>query len=93
MDVYAQIAVKIIQSQEAIIGPIAVEQAQRVPHLSLDWDKRQVKIDGNELQVVDMLIEVYKELFGQISVEVSKHAAAPLLKQLSAEKQPTALIN
>ena len=82
MDVYAQIAVKIIQAQEAIIGPVAVEQAQRVPHLKVDWDKHQITIDGDEPQAISKLVEAYQQLFGQVSREVSKEAAAPLLGQL-----------
>jgi hypothetical protein len=91
MDVYEQIIVKIIKSQEAIIGPVAVEQARRVPHLKVDWDKKNIDIDGNEANAIDGLIEVYKELFGQISVEVSKDAAASLIGQLPAGHLPKAL--
>jgi hypothetical protein len=83
MDILSQIAVKIIRAQEAIIGPIAIEQAQRVPHLNIDWNKKEIKIDGNETEAV--------ELFGQISKEVSKEAAAPLLSQLPAASLPEAL--
>jgi hypothetical protein len=91
MDVYAQIVVKIIKSQEAIIGPVAVEQAERVPHLKLDWDHEKVAIDGDEAKAIDALVAVYKELFGQISVEVSKEAASGLVSQLSADDLPKAL--
>jgi hypothetical protein len=91
MDVFAQIAEKIIESQEAIIGPVAVEQAQQVPHLHLDWSNHTVSIDGDESQVIDNLIAVYKELFGQISVEVSKEAAGKLLNQLTSSDLPEAL--
>jgi hypothetical protein len=91
MSVFEQIVVKIIKSQEAIIGPVAIEQAQRVPHLKVDWDNQKVDIDGNAVGVIDELVEVYKELFGQISVEVSKEAAAPLIGQLPADQMPKAL--
>ena len=91
MDVYEQIIVKIIKSQEAIIGPVAVEQAKRVPHLTLDWDKSAVSIKGEEAKAIDALVEVYKELFGQISVEVSKEAASSLIGQLADDKLPKAL--
>ena len=91
MDVYAQIIEKIIQAQEAIIGPVAIEQAERVPHLTLNWDKHQVSIDGNEPEAVNALIDVYSAIFGQISKEVSKEAASPLLGKLSGDKLPSAL--
>ena len=91
MDVYAQIVVKIIKSQEAIIGPVAIEQAGRVAGLKVDWPKQSVSLTGDESKVVDKLVEVYKDLFGQISVEVSKEAAASLVGQLPADGLPEAL--
>jgi hypothetical protein len=91
MDIYAKIIEKIIKSQEAIIGPIAIEQAQQVPHLQVNWDKKEIAIDGNEAQVVDNLVEKYKELFGQISVEVSKEAVGSLANQLPANSLPNLL--
>lgn len=84
MDVYEQIAVKIIAGQEAIIGPVAIEQAQRVSGLKVNWDKKEVEVSGNKVKVIEDLINKYKELFGQISVEVSKQAAAGLMSQLPA---------
>ena len=84
MDDYEQIAVKIISGQEAIIGPVAVEQAQRVSNLKVDWSKKEVEVGGNKVKVIEDLINKYKELFGQISVEVSKQAAAGLMSQLPA---------
>jgi hypothetical protein len=91
MDVYAKIIEKIIRAQEAIIGPVAIEQALRVPGLKVDWEKHVVKIEGDEAKAVNALVEVYQELFGQISREVSKEAAAPLLGQLQAAQLPEAL--
>lgn len=91
--IFDQIALKIIKSQEAIIGPVAIEQAQRVPHLKVEWskDNQQVEIEGDKTHVLDALVEVYKELFGQISVEVSKEAAASLVGQLPAGQLPETL--
>jgi hypothetical protein len=92
MTLYAQIAQNIIQRQEAIIGPVAVEQAKRVHGLKLDWDNKDVAIDGDEVLVISELVEAYKELFGQMSVEVCREAAAPLLSQLPTGKElPEAL--
>lgn len=90
-DLYTQIAEKIIEYQESIIGPVAIEQASHVPNLKLDWGKHEVTISGNESHVIDSLVEVYKELFGQISVEASREAAGALLGQLPADKLPKTL--
>ena len=92
MDIYEQIAVKIVAGQETIIGPVAVEQAQRVSHLKLDWGKHEAAIDkGNGVETLEGLIKVYQELFGQISVEVSRQSAATLLSQLADNQLPAAL--
>jgi hypothetical protein len=90
-EVFAQIAENIIEKQEAIIGPVALEQAGHVPNLKLDWDNRHVSISGNGVAVINNLVEAYKSLFGQISVEVSKEAAAKFVGRLPADQQPEAL--
>lgn len=91
MDVYAQIAERIIKQQETIIGPVAVEQAEQVTGLKVDWSKHQVTVSGNEPVVIDKLVSQYKELFGQISVEVCKEASARLVAQLPSDKKPKSL--
>lgn len=91
MDIYSQIAVKIISGQEAIIGPVAVEQAEQVEGMRVDWGKREVELEGNKVQIIEELIEKYKLLFGQISVEVSKQAAASLMSKLPADGLPKTL--
>ncbi len=92
MNIYAQIAVKIIKAQEAIIGPVAVEQAERVNNLAIDWTKHEVSINSeDEVSVLEELIEKYQDLFGQISVEVSRESAASLLSQLHGDQLPEAL--
>jgi len=91
MDVFAQIAAKIIAQQETIIGPVAVEQAKAVSGLKVDWDKHEVTVTGNGASVIDKLVDQYKELFGKISVEVCKEAASKLISQLPTDQQPASL--
>ncbi len=91
MDVYAQIVESIIRHQEVIIGPVAIEQAHQVPGMEVDWPKRQISISGDPVQVIDALVQAYKDLFGQISVEVSKEAAASLIGQLHPDRLPQTL--
>lgn len=91
MDVYAQIVLSIVKHQEAIIGPIAVEQAEHIPNLSLDWKNQQVSLSGEPNRIIDSLVKSYSNLFGQISVEVSKEAAASLLGQLQPAQLPQTL--
>ncbi len=91
-DIYAQLAKNIIEAQEGLIGPVAVMQAQKVSGLSIDWDHDHgVTVTEQGAAVIDHLIDQYKELFGQISVEVCKEAAARLVGQLDANELPTSL--
>lgn len=91
MDVYAQIVESIIRHQEAIIGPVAIEQAQQIADLQIDWPNHKVSVGGDPVRVIDNLVQAYKSLFGQISVEVSKEAAASLLGQLHPDRLPQTL--
>lgn len=91
MDVYAEIVERIIKQQESIIGPIAVEQAEHVHNLKLDWAKKDISVTGDGAKVIDELVDKYKELFGKISVEVCREAAEPLIKKLPKGKLPKTL--
>ncbi len=91
MDIYVEIARKIIEQQETIIGPIAVEQAKRVANLKVDWPKKHITVSGDALVVIDHLVRQYEHLFGRLSVEVCKDAASKLVAQLPPEKQPKTL--
>lgn len=74
MSVFVQMADKIIKEQQAIIGPVAFEQAKKVPGLKLDEQERSVSLEGNEKEIIQKLVEQYQHLFGQTSVEVCKDA-------------------
>lgn len=89
--IFKQIAEKIIEQQEAIIGPVAVEQAKKVKELSVDWPKHSVSISGSPQVAIDDLVEQYKELFGQIAVETCKEAVAAFINQIPADQQPRSL--
>lgn len=91
MDVYSEIAVKIIEQQESIIGPVAVEQAKQVKGMKVDWAKKHVTVSGDEAHAIDLLVEKYKQLFGQISVEVCREAAASVSSQLPDDELPKSL--
>jgi hypothetical protein len=91
MELYAQIVLSIIKRQEAIIGPVAIEQAEHIPHLHVDWQNQTVEIEGDPVPVIDNLVQSYSRLFGKISVEVSKEAAASFIRQLHPSRLPRSL--
>lgn len=88
---FDQIAEKIIEQQEAVIGPVAVEQAKNVSNLKIDWPKHNVDISGDPKAAIDALVAQYKELFGQIAVETCKEAVGRYLDELPAGQQPESL--
>lgn len=89
--IFGQIAEKIIEQQEAIIGPVAVEQARQVRALKIDWPQHLVGVTGNPQTAIDELVAQYKELFGQIAVETCKEAVAQYLAKLTPDQQPESL--
>jgi hypothetical protein len=91
MDIYAEVAQTIIKEQEAIIGPIALEQAGKVPGIKVDMSKKTVSLEGNQTEVLEKLVEVYQHFFGQTSVEVCKEAVRHLMLNIPADKIPTIL--
>lgn len=91
MNIFAQMAERIIEEQETIIGPIALEQAHKVPGLKINWDKHQIIIQGNQTDILEKLVEQYKQLFGQASVEVCKEAVKNLLSKIPQNQIPDLL--
>jgi hypothetical protein len=91
MDIFGQIVEKIITEQEKIIGPIALEEASKVSGLKVDLQKRQIQFEGNEKDIVEKLVEKYRDFFGQASVEVCKEASRKILVGVSKENIPPLL--
>ena len=91
MDILTQIVEKIIQEQEKIIGPIALEQAKKVQGLSVDLTNHKITIAGNEKKVVEKLVKQYALFFGRASVEVCKDAARTFSDKASTSELPDIL--
>lgn len=89
MDIFEQMAGKIIKEQQIIIGPVAFEQANKVPGLKVDEKKRDVVLQGNEKEIIEKLVEQYEHLFGKASIEVCKEAIKGL--QVPSDDLPTLL--
>lgn len=92
MDPYILVISKIIKEQQAIIGPIAIDQAKKVSGLqvtSID----DVKISGNKKEVLGNLVTQYSKLFGKASIAVCKEAFQPLKEKISDADTPDILKN
>ena len=90
-DEYSKIVIAIVKEQEMVIGPMAIEQARKVPGIDLDWDTKTVVLTSDPKQTIDKLVNQYKTLFGKISVEVCKEAVGRIGKHLSSDQMPLSL--
>jgi len=89
MDAYEEIVKKIIKEQEAIIGPLALEQARKVSGLKIDWDKQKVEFEGDRKEILQHLVEQYEHLFGRASIEVCREAAKDFIKNIPPDSIPS----
>ncbi len=64
----------IISQQELIIGPVAIEEANKVSGLKVSHDLTSISIEGDGKVVLENLVKQYASLFGRVSVEVCKEA-------------------
>jgi hypothetical protein len=92
MTVLSDIVLKIITQQEAVIGPLAWNEASKVQGLHVERDTRLVEVrDADQRAVVDRLVTQYERLFGKASHFVCKQAAATLLATMSKDEIPLSL--
>lgn len=91
MDTFAELAQKIIHEQENIIGPIAIEQARKVPGLIIGDNAQDIRFNGDQKSVLETLVEKYRDLFGNASVEVCRNATKDFLTKIPHEQLPPLL--
>ena len=92
MDPYTILVTRIIKEQQAIIGPIALDQAKKVSGLTVT-SVDDVQISGNKKEVLGNLVTQYSKLFGKASVAVCKEAFEPLADKIPPTDVPDILKN
>lgn len=92
MDNFAQAVSRIIKEQQAIIGPVALDQAKKVSGLQVS-SADDVKISGSKKEVLGNLVNQYSKLFGKASVEVCKEAFEPYSDKIPSADIPDILKN
>lgn len=92
MDPVAQAASKIIKEQQAIIGPVALDQAKKVNGLSVT-SADDVKVTGNKKQTLENLVKQFEKLFGKASVQVCKEAFSAYAEKIAPTDIPDILKN
>lgn len=91
-NLFDQIFARIIHEQELIIGPLAWEEAKKVPGLRIvNQDAGQIEFDGDGKEILARLVIQYSRLFGKVSEQVCKEAAQDLLVELPADQVPDTL--
>jgi hypothetical protein len=90
-EVYAVMCAQIIKDQALIIGSLALEQARHVAGLTFDPTTHACSVTGDGVAIVELLINRYRNFFGDAAVEVCKEAAARFMIRLPAEKVPISL--
>lgn len=91
MDNYVLAASQIVKEQQAIVGPLAVDQAKRVTGLEIDSGGKIVKISGNGKEVLEKLVQQFENLFGRASVEACKEAIKEITPQIPKQDLPAIL--
>ncbi len=91
MTTFDQISLRIIKEQELIIGPVAWEEARKVPGLLVDPKTKAVSFTGDNKEVLDRLVGQYTRLFGRASTEACKDAVQDLIVELPKDQIPSSL--
>jgi len=92
MDIYSELAQKIISEQETIIGPVAIEQARKVEGLVIDQEAKTITFNGDKKTILEKLVKAYESLFGLTSVEVCKDAVKDIVSHASRDLIPQVLL-
>ena len=91
MQEFEQAVKSIIAHQSLIIGPVAIEEANKVSGLKVSGDGQAVAITGDGKVVLESLVKQYASLFGRVSVEVCKEALISVSSSFSKENLPDIL--
>ncbi len=89
----SNIVKSIIEHQQLVMGPLALEQANKVTGLNVsDGANIQVKITGSDSdKILTELVEKYEQLFGRASVEVCRDAVKEVKPPVEVDQLPQIL--
>lgn len=88
-----QIAEKIIEEQELVIGPLAWSEASKVQGLQVNRARHEAVLsNGDPKETVNRLVGQYERLFGRASHEVCREAVAGMLAHLQPSDIPSSLL-
>ena len=88
---FSQISIQIIKEQELVIGPLAWDEAQKVPGINIDQSHEFVSFSGDNKDIVNRLVAQYERIFGRASHAVCKEAVQDIISQMPPEEVPSSL--
>ncbi|KKP43022.1 MAG: hypothetical protein A2639_01755 [Candidatus Staskawiczbacteria bacterium RIFCSPHIGHO2_01_FULL_34_27] len=90
---FPQIVLRIIKEQEAVIGPLAWDEARKVQGIVVVDQKRgEINLqNGDTKEIIDKLVNQYERLFGRASREVCREAVQDLIAEMPPEEIPSSL--
>lgn len=91
IDQAVNITKSIINHQQMIIGPLAMEQAKKVNGIQVSNDGTITVTSKNISQIIENLVVSYQHIFGQASVEACKDAIKESQLSLSPSDLPEIL--
>ena len=81
----------IVSVHKELIGPYAIQVANRVSGLSVSKDLATIDVQREEKVITGELVQEYKKLFGNTSIELCKEALQELLPNVTGEQLPEEL--
>ena len=89
---FNQILTEIIKRQVRITGSLAWQEVRKVPSILIsDETTVKISITNNPKKTIDQLLQRYKNLFGDLAVQISKNAVYDLTIKLPPEEVPESL--
>lgn len=82
---YTALVSEIISEQEMIIGPLAWDQAKKVPGLRVVEKSKIVFTEPEPKAVVEDLVQQYAFLFGKASIQTCRLAAERIMREFAAD--------
>ena len=91
MEPILEIPIRIIKEQELVIGPLAWDEAKKVPGLTVNPSQTFVTLSGDSKDIINKLVAQYERLFGRASREVCWEAVYDILANMAPEEIPSSL--
>jgi hypothetical protein len=91
MDTILKIPIRIIKEQELVIGPLAWDEARKVPGLTVDKEHNSVSFTGDSKDIINRLVAQYEKIFGKASHAVCKEAVQDIIAEIPPEQIPESL--